>query len=59
MYAFNLQTVIQLGLVDVWSAIRKASQLRLGMVIEHFSVAQLENFFNELVTVSSIVMYYL
>jgi len=42
------QSSVVLGLTDVWSAIRNATVSRLSHVIEHFSLSDLEMFFNEL-----------
>ena len=48
-----LQDVIILGLTDIWSAIRNACVSRLSHVIEHFSLLQLQSFFNALVKVDT------
>ena len=50
-----------IGITDVWSAIRNACVSRLSLLVENFSIQQLEKFFNTLVEVGnvySLIIYY-
>jgi hypothetical protein len=50
-----VKAIILLGLTDVWSAIRNATVARLSRVVQHFTMANVNDFFSALASVSSFI----